>query len=230
MSLTDPVRYERDGGVATIWMDDGKANVMSATMLDAISDALQRADDEAAVVLLAGRPKMFSGGYDLAMFTRGADEIVSTLRKGAELVHRLLSFPYPVVAACTGHAIAQGAFTLLATDVRIGAHGSFRIGLNEVVIGLTIPHYGVEAARMRLSPPWFNHSTLTGTFYTPAEAVNAGFLDELADVEHVVARAREEADKLTAIDMKAHAGTKLRVRAPALAAIRAGIDSEFPTR
>lgn len=208
-------------------MDDGKANVMSERMQHALSEALDRAEADRAVVLLTGRGRIFSGGYDVAMFKRSRDEIVRTLRAGGQLVQRLLGFSLPVVAACTGHAVAQGAFLLLAADARIGAAGPFKIGLNEVAIGLTIPYYGVEIARLRLAAPWFNHATTTGTLYPPDEALVAGFLDRVVEHPDVLAVAREEARRLTTIDMNAHAGTKERIRRHALTTIREGIESEF---
>lgn len=227
MSNSSLVTYDLAESIATVTMDDGKANVMSEAMQRALAAALDRAEADGAVVLLSGRPRMFSGGYDTAMFTRSRDEILRTLRMGGELVQRLLGFRRPVVAACNGHAIAQGAFLLLAADVRVGAAGAFRIGLNEVAIGLTIPHYGVEIARLRLTAPYFNHATTTGALYPPDEARAAGFLDRVVEPSEVVALAREEARRLTAIDGSAHAFTKQRVRRHALALMREGIESEF---
>jgi enoyl-CoA hydratase len=228
MTATTPlVTYDLRDGVATIAMDDGKANVMSEVMLQALAGALDRAEADAAVVLLTGRPRIFSGGYDTGMFTRSRDEIVRTLRAGGEMVFRLLGFPRPVVIACNGHAIAQGGFTLLGADVRIGADGPFKIGLNEVAIGLTIPYYGVEAARHRLATPWFHHATTTGTLYPPDEALRAGFLDRVVAPDDLLTVARDEALRLTTVDGAAHLGTKQRVRAPALAAVRDGIAREL---
>ena len=227
MPTTPIVHYELAEGVATITLDDGKANVMSERMQAEIGAALDRAQADGAVVLLRGRPRMFSGGYDLAMFGRPREEIARTLRAGGELVHRLLGFPRPVVALCTGHAIAQGAFLLLAADVRIGVAGDFKIGLNEVAIGLTMPHYGVEIARLRLSAPWLNHATTTGALYGPVEAERAGFLDSVVPEEAAFAAALEAARALTRVNAEAHDGTKLRVRRFALEAIRAGIDADF---
>jgi enoyl-CoA hydratase len=226
--MTSPVTYALEGPVATLTMDDGKANVMTLPMIEALHSALDRAEADGAVVLLTGRPRIFSGGYDLAMFKRGPDEVVRTIRAGGELVARLLGFPRPVVAACGGHAVAQGAFVLLAADVRIGAEGDFKIGLNEVAIGLTIPHYGVEVARLRLAAPWLHHATITGALYPPAQALVAGFLDRVVAHEEVLPAAREEAQRLATLDMGAHAGTKQRVRGPALAKIREGIETELP--
>ncbi len=224
----DLVSYELAESIATITMDDGKVNVMSLPMMAALNGALDRAETDGAVVLLTGRPRIFSGGYDMALFSRSADEIVATLRAGGNLVQRILGFPTPVVAACNGHAVAQGAFVLLAADSRIGTAGPFKIGLNEVAIGLTIPHYGVEVARMRLSAPWFNHATTTGELYDPTAALAAGFLDRTVDTDELASASRDEAVRLTKLDMSAHLGTKLRVRRHALEQIRAMHDEEFP--
>jgi enoyl-CoA hydratase len=161
------------------------------------------------------------------MFSEGPAVIVRALRLGATLVARMADFPLPVLAVCTGHAVAQGAFTLLAADVRFGAAGPFKLGLNEVVIGLTIPHYGVEIARMRLSPSDFQHATITGAMYNPDEALRAGFLDAIYPPNELMERAREEAQRLRKLNMPAHAGTKRRVRASALKLIRDSIDQEL---
>jgi enoyl-CoA hydratase len=208
-------------------MDDGKANVMSQELLGALHEAFDRAEADNAVVMLSGRERMFSGGYDLKMFSESASVIASTLRLGATLVARMADFPLPVLAVCTGHAVAQGAFTLLAADVRLGAEGPFKLGLNEVVIGLTIPHYGVEIARSRLNPSYFQHATITGAMYAPEEAVRAGFLDAIYPQDVLLQRAREEALRLRKLNMPAHAGTKRRVRAAALELIRNSIEQEL---
>ncbi len=227
--MTTPalVTYSLADGIATLAMDDGKANLMTDAMLGELRAAFDRAETDGAVVLLTGRERTFSGGFDRNMFARSRDEILRTLRAGAELVERIFGFPRPVVVACNGHCVAQGAFVMLAADVRIGAAGPFKIGLNEVAIGLTIPIYGVEISRARLSTPWFHHATLTGTLYPPEQALVAGFLDRLVDPAEVLDVAAQEARRLTTIDRSAHAGTKERVRRPALDAIRAGIDREL---
>ena len=227
MTIDSPVSYECSDAIARITMDDGKANVMSMKMQEDLARAFDRAEADKAVVLFAGRERMFSGGYDMAMFRTEREQIVATLRAGGNLVHRILSFPYPVVAACSGHAVAQGAFLLLAADLRIGTIGEFKIGLNEVTIGLTIPHYGVEVARHRLSPAAFDLSAGTGKLWGPAEARDAGFLDQLVEAGDLQSTALAAARDLTRIDMGAHRGTKLRVRAGVIAAVRAGIDEEL---
>lgn len=229
MSDAEPVTYSNADGIAVIRMDDGKANVMTPAMIAGLGDAFVRAADDAAVTVLTGRTGVFSAGYDMAVFDEPIETIAATMHAGGELVTQVLAHPYPVIAACTGHAIAQGAFTLLACDLRIGVTGAVKIGLNEVAIGLTIPHYGIELARHQLAPAWFDHAALTGTLYAPEAARSAGFFHELVEPDHLEAVALAHGKRLRSLDTDAHAGTKQRVRKPALDAMCAGLADEFAT-
>lgn len=88
------------------------------------------------------------------------------LKAGAEMTERLLTFPYPVGAVCTGHAIAMGAFLLLSADYRIGTNPEAKIQVNEVLIGLTLPHFAIEVCRQRLTPAHFSLAATTATRMT----------------------------------------------------------------
>ncbi|MBW1761659.1 MAG: crotonase/enoyl-CoA hydratase family protein [Deltaproteobacteria bacterium] len=221
------VSYEHSEGIGTITMDDGKVNAMSVTMMQEINAALDQAEEDGAVVILTGRKGVFSAGFDLAVFKQGMEPLMEMLRVGARLTERLLSFPFPVVAACNGHGIAMGSFLLMSTDVRIGVDGPFRIGMNEVAIGMTLPYFAVEIARQRLTPAYFNRGTILAEMYSPQEAVSPGFLDRVVAADQLLVTARETAAALTKLDMPAHAATKLRVRGAALEALRQAITSEF---
>ena len=219
--------YRRDGRIATITMDDGKVNVFSIPMLQEVHAAFDEAERDGAVVVLTGRPGAFSAGFDLRVISGGSAQVGEPLTLGATLAERLLAFPTPVVVACSGHAYPAGAFLLLAADVRVGARGPYRIGLNEVRIGLTVPWFAVELARHRLDPARFDHLVVTGTMVGPDEAVAAGFLDRVVDPEELAAAAMAAAEDLTQLDPAAHAATKLRVRAPVLDALRRAIEREL---
>ncbi|MCZ6459340.1 MAG: enoyl-CoA hydratase-related protein, partial [Gammaproteobacteria bacterium] len=123
--------YTLEGEVAVIGMDDGKANAVGHALIDEINQGLTRSLAEAKAVVIVGRPGMFSAGFDLKEFENGPEATTALVAKGARMMLRLFSHPQPVVAACTGHAIAAGAFMLLASDTRIGVQGEFKIGLNE---------------------------------------------------------------------------------------------------
>jgi enoyl-CoA hydratase len=224
--MSSLVSYALSEGIAAVGMDDGKVNAMSIPMLQALHDAFDRAEADAAVVLLRGREGIFSAGFDLSVFPQGRGPALEMMRLGATLAERILSFPFPVVTACTGHAYPMGAFLMLSADRRVGAAGNFRIGMNEVAISMTLPWFAVEIARQRLAPAYFQR-TVTGDLYGPEEAVVAGFLDEVVPTERLGERSREIARSLTAIDYDAHAATKLKVRSQCLAALRAAIDGEL---
>ncbi|HWA62149.1 MAG TPA: crotonase/enoyl-CoA hydratase family protein [Caulobacteraceae bacterium] len=226
--MTDTVTYARDGRLARVTIDDGKANVMSTQTLTALAKAFDRAEADGAIVVLAGRPGMFSAGFDLKVFAGGDAEVIfAMMQAGAALAHRVLSFPLPVVAACTGHAFPMGAFLLLGADVRIGAEGPYRIGLNEVAINIAVPSFGIELARQRLHPAWFQRTVLTGEMFSPADAVQAGFLDRVVPAADLPAAVKSATDDLQKIDLASHAITKRRARGPAIAAVRAAIDAEI---
>src|SRR5262245_33988224 len=128
--MSSRVHYDRQDSIATIRMDDGKLNVLSPAMFAELSDAFDRARADRAVVVLTGRPGVFSAGFDLRVLRAGGAEASRMVRTGFELAERILSFPSPVVIACTGHALAMGVFLVLAGDYRIGALGAHRIGAN----------------------------------------------------------------------------------------------------
>jgi enoyl-CoA hydratase len=220
------IHYELDGRVATIMMDDGKANALSPTMQSAISESLDRADADHASVVLAGRDGRFSGGFDLGVMSSGGEAMVEMVIGGFRLALRLLERPLPTVAACTGHAMAMGAFLLLSTDYRVGPDGPFKIAANEVAIGMTIPHNMIELMRFRLTPAAVQRSAVLAETFDPARAVDAGYLDRLVAPDEVVPTAQELAHGYLALDEQAHRATKQRLRDPALDAIRTAIERD----
>jgi enoyl-CoA hydratase len=222
------VTYELRDAVAHITIDDGKVNAMSSAVLKALHAAFACAERDKVIVLLSGRPGIFSAGFDLkVLMGTDAEAIHTMLSLGAELAVRVLTFPFPVVVACTGHAFPMGAFLMLAADVRVGADGPFKIGLNEVAIGISVPAFGVELARQRLLPAWLHRTTLTGEMFSPADAVTAGFLDRVVPPEVLRSTVDQIAQSLTTINLDGHAATKRRLRGPAAQAIRAAIDAEI---
>lgn len=221
------VSYQLKDSVATITMDDGKVNVISLPMITELNAALDQAAADSAVVLLGGREGILSAGFDLGTLRAGGDEAVAMVRGGFELAARLLSFPTPVVVACTGHALAMGAFLLLSGDYRVGAAGPYRLAANEVAIGVTMPYAAVEILRHRLTPACFTRAVALAEVFSPDDGVAAGFLDRVTEPSNVWDAARATADSLTELDMGAHAASKSRAREHLLEAVRAAIAKEF---
>jgi enoyl-CoA hydratase len=225
--MAELVTYRTTDLVTTITMDDGKVNVFSIPMLHALHEAFDDAERDGTVVLLTGRPGCFSAGFDLKALAGPPDDAVTLLRLGATLAERVLSFPAPVAVACTGHAFPAGAFLLMAADTRVGADGPFKLGLNEVRIGLTLPWFAVVLARHRLTPAHFDHAAVTGAMLDPHTAREAGLLDAVVPPDKLGAAALAAARDLTALDRQAHAATKLRARRPVLEQLRHAIETEL---
>jgi enoyl-CoA hydratase len=223
------VTYSKNADVAKITMDDGKVNVMSQQMLRELTMAFEQAARERVmVVLTSGRQGIFSAGFDTKILARkDPQEVFDMVKLGAELAARVLAFPRPVIVACPGHAYPMGAFLLLASDIRIGADGPYRIGLNEVAIGIAVPTFGLELARHRLLPAYLQRTALTGEMFSPAEAMTAGFLDRVVSLNDLQAAADAVAAGLAKIDFPSHASTKKRLRGTALSTVRLAIDSEI---
>lgn len=219
------VSYASEDRTAVITVDDGKANALSFDVLAAINESLDRAGaDRAAAIVLAGRPGMLSGGFDLGVMRSGDPAAIGNLvTAGGELVLRLYRSSTPVVIACTGHAVAAGALLLLGSHARVGADGEFRIVLIETTIGLVLPDWAVEIARERLSKRHVQTATIESRVYDPMAAADAGFLDSVVPADRLMEAAMQEAARLAALPPDAYAGAARKVRGPGIDRVAAAI-------
>jgi enoyl-CoA hydratase len=225
------VTYRLGEGIAEITLDDGKANVMSPAMMAQINAALDRAAADRAAVLLTGRPGMFSAGFDLAIVRGGEQAAAEAMfETGFELAARVLSFPAPVITACTGHAVAMGLFLMLSSDYIIAAAGPYKLAANEVSIGLTMPYTAIEILRQRLVPAAALRALTLSEPFTPASAVAAGMVDEVRPEVGLSYAARDVAARAAALDRDVLAASKQRIRERSAAAVRAAIDADRAAR
>ncbi len=205
------LNVERKGQVLVATLDDGKANALSHALIDALRGAVAEAeaDPEVRALAIVGRPGRFSAGFDLSVIQSGDPNAVARLiADGGDLVRTVYAAGVPVVAACTGHALAAGALLLLACDRRIGADAEVKIGLNEVAIGLALPRWAVALAAARLAPTHLQASVATGQLYNGKSAVAAGYLDRVVEPDQVVEAALQEAAELAStLDLASYALT-----------------------
>ena len=214
------MNYELNNNIATLTIDDGKANVVGHDFLDKINAGLDRAEaEQAGAVILKGREGIFSGGFDLGEFKKSPEEGMAMVGRGFELLVRLYSFPLPLVAACTGHGIAMGAFIIMACDSRVGTRGAFKMSLPETAIGMELPPILVELTASRISRRHMTRVALQSEVYNPQEAVDAGFVDEVVDSGELDARTMAIAEKLAGLPPAQYAANKLSVRAHTLKAM-----------
>ncbi len=221
------VKYSLADRIARIQIDDGKANGLGPAEIETLRADLERAEREAGAVLLLGREGRFSGGFDLATMGAGLDAIRSLVRAGGELFAQILELRVPVIAGCTGHAVAAGAIALLAADYRVGASGNFKIGLSEVALGMSLPIYALELARLRLSKRHFVRATQHAELYAPEAAVDAGYLDRVVPPAELESTALAESARLAALPQPAFADTKRKANRALLHEIRSTLDADM---
>jgi enoyl-CoA hydratase len=225
--VSEPLSYALEDKVAVVTMDDGKANALSDVMIAALVGALSRAEKEASAIVLLGRPDRFCGGFDLKVMMSTPEAARGLLHSGAALLMKLYASRLPLVVGCTGHALAAGALVLLTGDVRVGAAGAYRIGLNEVQIGLPVPILAMELARARLRSTELTRATLGAQIYGPEEARAAGYLDEVVAGEALRPRAIAEAARLGGLSTRAFEATKVRLRRATIEHIEATLEQDI---
>jgi Delta3-Delta2-enoyl-CoA isomerase len=219
------------GAVRELRLARPPANALSPELMAALNAALARAAAEAAVaapapaaaervaaLVLSGAPGMFSAGLDLPyLLTLDRAGIRVMWKNLYALLRTLAASPLPVVAAITGHSPAGGAVLALHCDARVMADGDFRIGLNEVRVGLPLPPVILAAMRRLVGPRQAERMCVSGALVSPAEAARIGLVDEVVPADQVVERAVAIAAELAALPRAAMAETRRLARADLVA-------------
>jgi enoyl-CoA hydratase len=162
------------------------------------------------------------------VFREGGPDAARTLvARGAALAIRLARFPAPVVIGCTGHALAMGAVLLTAVDLRIGAQGEFKIGYNEVAIGMSTPIFLMEFARDRISKRHLLRATAQAEIYGPSDAVDAGLLDRVVDADQLFEESLSEAARLAKLPRSAFVRTRSLARGVVVDQIESTLESDL---
>ena len=195
--------------ISIITLDDGKANVFSEEMTQAINDCLDQVSTENGSLIITGRPGMFSAGFDLKVISSGdVPKIKNMSLKGFKLLSRIFSFPRPIVAACSGHGIALGTFLLCCCDYRIGVKGDFLLGANEMRTNMVIPTPILELIKFRVAPSHKYKSILGAEMYPLEKAIDAGLMDQVVDSDKLMQAAMEKAKDLATMGHPSYILTK----------------------
>ena len=210
--------------VSIITLDDGKANVFSPEMITEFNSLLDQVPTNKGSLLVNGREGMFSAGFDLKVMMSGPDQAVEMVRSGFTMLKRVFSFPRPVVAACTGHAIALGAFLLCSSDYRIGARGNYKIGANELRNNMIVPTPILEIAKFKLTKSHKQRALLNAEMYSIQNAIEPGYLDEVVDADSVFETALNKAKDLATLAHPQYNETKMLDQEDVIKKIGDGIE------
>lgn len=195
-------------------------NALNIALLEAIQGALAQAFTQGSRgVVLSGAEGMFSAGVDVpALIGKDRTEVRAFWRAFFHTAAALAKSPVPVVAAITGHSPAGGAVLSLFCDYRVMAQGPFRIGLNEVQVGLTVPECIQMALRRIVGTYRAERLLVAGAMIDSEQALACGFVDELTGVDQVVTRALHWLHELLTLPPRAMLTTRALARADLVAA------------
>jgi enoyl-CoA hydratase len=215
------IEREEHEGIVTLRLAHGKVSAMDAELIEALLAELRRLEGARAVVL-TGTGSVFSAGVDLFRLVDGGLEyvrrFVPLLR---ELLLALFTVDVPVVAAANGHAIAGGGLMVMASDHRLMAEGTGRIGVPELLVGVPFPAAALEIVRYAVSTERLQPLVLTGRTLLPEEAVEWGLVDEVVPPDLLLERAHAVAAQMASVPPEVFRLTKRYLRAQALERIRA---------
>ena len=206
---------EHDHGIREFRLAHPPVNALNPELISTLKQAIERAPTHGATALiLSGSPGLFSAGLDIpALLQLDRDAMRAFWRDFFGLCTALARSPIPVAAAVTGHSPAGGAVLAIFCDYRVMARGEFRIGLNEVQVGLTVPDC-IQAALRRLVGPYRAERLLIhGAMLDADDALAAGMVDELTDVDHVVVRTLAWLEPLLQLPRQAMLTTRAMARA-----------------
>jgi enoyl-CoA hydratase/carnithine racemase len=183
---TNEIRLDRDGPVATIWLDrPAKRNAMSYAMWAGLEEVATEVatDRDVRVVVLRGAGEHFCAGADITELrvARGADErSFAEVNMAAEAV--LATLPKPTIAYIEGDCIGGGCAMAIDCDLRI-ATTTARLGITPAKLGVVYPSASVERVTHLLGPAATKRLLFTGDLISADEALRIGLVDEVVDVD-----------------------------------------------
>ena len=227
--MTDKIAtLKKEGNVSIITLDDGKANVFSPEMSDQINECLDQVATEEGCLIITGKEGMFSGGLDLKIIQSGDIERIQEMSsKAFKLLARIFSFPRPVIAACSGHAVALGTFLLCCCDYRIGVKGEFMLGANEMRTNMVIPTPILELIKFRVSNTHKYRAVLGAEMYKLEDSISAGLIDKVVDQDLLMTSVTEKAKDLATMGHPSYSMTKELFIAEPMSKINAAMEEHL---
>lgn len=182
----DLVIVTKNKGIATVELNNKKVNSINEVLIEELYHCFENIenDNDIKTVILTGRGKFFSFGFDIPEFIDWPkDDFKRFITKFTRFYTYLFLFPKPVIAAINGHAIAGGCMVITACDYRIMVSGKAKISLNEITFGSTVIAGSVELLKYCAGQNNAEKILYGGKMYNAKEAQELGLIDEISKEE-----------------------------------------------
>ncbi|WP_285010365.1 enoyl-CoA hydratase/isomerase family protein [Pedobacter faecalis] len=216
--------------LAMITLDRGKSNALNGEMIGELADMLKNIDSDPAIggAIIRGKDNFFSAGLDLIeLYDYTATEAEQFWKQFLNFAAAIVAFKKPLVAAINGHSPAGGCIIALACDYRVMAEGQFIIGLNEVPVGIIVPNSIFRLYAFWLGEARASQSLLDGRLFSPAEALQAGLVDEVVNPDSIITAAERRARRYMAMEGNTWSQSKMHIRKDLISALRADQSEEL---
>ena len=216
------------GGVRELRLNRPPVNALCPELIVALRQAIEEAPkDGIRALIVSGAPGRFSGGLDVPLLL-GLDQsaMAALWREFYRLLQTFAESAIPIAAAITGHAPAGGTVLALFCDWRVMAQGDFKIGLNEVQVGIQLPPILMAGFRRLIGPREAERLAVSGALIAPEEALRIGLVDEITAPGQVIPRALEWCQDLLALPQQAMLGTRAEARSDLVALFRRDLQPE----
>jgi enoyl-CoA hydratase/carnithine racemase len=211
------VKTEVQNGIATLTLQRGKVNALNGSVIKEISTALQNFenDSEVTAVILTGKDKFFSFGFDIPEFLAySKTDFTEFLVNFTNLYSYLFLYPKPVVAALNGHTIAGGCMLALACDVRLMVSGKGKISLNEIGFGSSVFAGATEILLFWVGGKNGTDILYSGKMYDADEAKRMNLIDSVVSEEQLITESIQAARTLGDKYLPAFKSVKKFLREP----------------
>ncbi|MBC8479242.1 MAG: enoyl-CoA hydratase/isomerase family protein [FCB group bacterium] len=203
------------GATVILQLNRPRANAINSKMVSDLSEALEECAKNPSVkgVILTGLPGMFSGGLDVIdLYPRDREYMLRFWKDFTNLLMQLFNYPKLLFSAISGHSPAGGTVLAIMTDYRIMADGDYNIGLNEVAVGLILPHSIGQVYQYLLGNRQAEKLALTGALLFPRDAMKYGLVDEVCDPDQLESRCLKRMECWQKLPAFQQISTKLQMR------------------
>lgn len=211
----ETLQLRKEEGYSILSFDRGKSNPMNLQMFEEMIAVFRELKEDSSVkgVIIAGKENFFSSGLDLPeIMTYDKAKTRKFWEAFMDMIIELVSFPKPLVSAITGHAPAGGCIVAVACDYRIMAGGNFKIGLNEIPVGIVVPRHIFELYAFWVGRHRAYQFLMEGRLMNPQQASDAGLIDVVVPAEQVLEAAERKMAQYLKFDQKTWSTTKLNLR------------------
>jgi enoyl-CoA hydratase/carnithine racemase len=212
--------------VAIVELNRPKAHALNKHLVNDIRDAFMHLRESKNIdgAILTATGNIFCAGLDVVeLYGYNETQLDHFWGEFGRMVHDLVSFPKPLVAAVNGHAPAGGCVLAMCCDYRFMAEGQGRIGLNEVPVGIVLPKPIVELARHVLGDTRASDMIFHGALLFPEQAGSFGLVHATVPADQLLECAQDKLLSWLALPQEPWRQAKAVLRAPLLKAM----DLEF---